>query len=38
MMRKKAADFELEVENCWHRNRDTARNARKRDWRGEWEE
>jgi hypothetical protein len=32
-MRKKAANFELEVENCWHRSRDTARTARRKDWR-----
>jgi hypothetical protein len=32
--RKAAADFELEVEDCRHRSRDTAKDAR-RDWRAE---
>ena len=31
---EKTADFELEVEDCWHRSRDTAMNARKRGWGG----
>jgi len=24
------ADFELEIEDCWHRSRDTASNARRK--------
>lgn len=34
MVRKKAADFELEVEDCWHRNRNTARCASGKDGSG----
>ena len=37
-MRKKATDFELEVEDCWHWNRDTARNASGKMGGGRWNE
>lgn len=37
-MGEKAANFELEIEDCWHRSRDTARNARRGIGGRGWEE